>query len=63
MGGEGSGRKPTHNDLYHKLVREHQRIYDREITRIRKEHNNCSYKEAQRIRKERMKKKITITRS
>lgn len=37
MGGKGSGRKATHNDLYHKLVREHQRIYtekNREALRL-----------------------------
>ena len=27
MGGKGSGRKPKYNDLYHKLVREHQQEY------------------------------------
>jgi len=37
MGGKGSGRKATHHDLYHKLVREHQRIYtekNREALRL-----------------------------
>ena len=55
MGGKGSGRKATHNDLYHKLVREHQRIYDREIRAIMNEHH-CGFKEAQRIRKKLRKK-------
>ena len=53
MGGEGSGRKAEHDDLYHKLVREHQRKYDREIAKIRKE-RKCSFKEAQDIRMERL---------
>ena len=56
MGGKGSGRKIKHNDLYHKLVREHQITYDREIARIRKE-RKCSFEEAQKIRKQRRKKK------
>ena len=56
MGGKGSGRKRTHNDLYHKLVREHQRIYDREIAKIAKE-NNCSLPEARKIRNKQKAKK------
>jgi len=55
VGGKGSGRKPLFPDDYHRLVREHQIIYDREIAKIRRE-EKCSFKEAQEIRKQRKKK-------
>jgi hypothetical protein len=56
MGGKGSGRKKEFHDDYHRLVREHQIIYDREIARIRKE-RKCSFEEAQKIRKQQRRKK------
>jgi len=56
MGGKGSGRKTEFHDDYHRLVRKHQIIYDREIYSIKKE-MKCSFKEAQEIRKQRKKEK------
>ena len=51
-----SGRKVEYNDLYHKLVRESQRKYDNEISKIREAHDWCSYEEARRIRLKRKRK-------
>jgi hypothetical protein len=45
-------RTPEFFDDYHRIVREQQRVYDREIREIIKKYN-CSYKKAQIIRKKR----------
>ena len=57
MGGKNSGRFPIFNDEYHKVAREVQKKYDKEIKAIREEFH-CSFKEAQRIRRDRKKKKL-----
>jgi len=51
MGGKGSGRKAKIHDQLHRVIREKQLTYDREITKIRKEHN-CAFFEAQEMRRQ-----------
>ena len=58
MGGEGSGRKSEFNDLYHKVVRRHQRKYYR---KYREAWNlarrlGITMKEARRLLKQRRRK-------
>jgi len=54
MGGKGSGKKRKFGDQFHRVMRERQLKYDREIRAVMNE-LNCSYKEAQKIRMERKK--------
>lgn len=57
MGGKGSGRKPIHNDEYHKVMRNIQWKYDHELRAIAHEHN-CSLPEARKIRGDKRRKKL-----
>lgn len=56
MGGKGSGRKPQHDDLFHKIMRERQLKYDRELRAIADKHN-CSLPEARKIRGDKRRRK------
>lgn len=49
MGGKGSGRKRKYHDEFHKILRDRQKIYDRQLRAIANKHK-CSLPEARKIR-------------